>query len=500
MTPDTASAARREASCVWREAARVMRMLRRARPLLPLIVCYLLLAPGCTRRAPVPQAWVWPGADSRNTLCFGQRGTRPGRLEFRRVWDAEYFGDEPQFCGPVGDARGPLLALADLDRDGRLEILPAGPHHDLELVLWSTGIEMPAGREPAGLHRRGRIVLGAEDGAHVLPLPGPVAANDEPAWLVALDGRPRFVGFFDPPDPARAVRHYALAVSDTAGRAVWSAPLGPMPMLWAVTDLDADGSDDLLVGTYGEEHGLRLDGTTDSESTYCIAFGADGRRLWQTAFGGSRFLGCRAAVADLDADGRLEVAVAIYTWHDGFGGLCVLDAATGRIRARIAGPDGVAASHVSLGIADLDADGRAEVIATTAGPQSWLCVYRFGADSLTLTARRLLGASAGSTDRYYGVLHAIGDLDGDGRLELVASGARRTPVCRDPVFYPSRVDSSRITVLDRQLEPVADLPLPGRCRSLALADLLPGGNIEILVRTDRLTLYSADRSPRGASR
>lgn len=467
--------------------------------ILKLIILAASVLPGCAQRAPAPQPWLWFGANSRNSLLFEQAGSRPGRLEYRRVWDAERYQPQPLICGPVGDSRASQLAALDLDGDGSPEILPAGPHHDAHVILHSNGVPISHGNEPASYHRHGRPLLGRGAAARTLPLPRPLVASSRPGhpiWLVEVNGAPVFLELDAPRQPSSGSGNYAVTASDSAGRELWSVPLAPLPMLWAVADIDGDTSDDILVGTYGEEHGLRVNGTTDAESAYCIALGADGRLLWQTAFGGSHFLGCRAAVADLDADGRPEVVCAVHTWHNRYGGIYVLDGATGWVRASFTGPESLPSSHVSVGVADIDADGRSEIVATTAGPNSWLVVYRFLHETLAVAARRRLGTVADSNGVYYGLLHAIADLDGDRRYELVACGARCRPVCCDPVYYPTRTDSSCVTVFDAALEPRATLALPERCRSLLVGDLVRGGNLEILVRTDRLTLFSTDRKGR----
>jgi hypothetical protein len=63
-------------------------------------------------------------------------------------------------------------------------------------------------------------------------------------------------------------------------------------------------------------------------------------------------------------------------------------------------------------------------------------------------------------------------------------------ICRDPMFYPSTYDSSGLLVLGSDLQKRQEIPLPVRCMDVTLGDVIPGGNIELLVITDRLRLYS----------
>jgi hypothetical protein len=138
---------------------------------------------------------------------------------------------------------------------------------------------------------------------------------------VVLEPRPSF--------PSRMLECRDCAT----GRLEWRYEFGARPDLMAVADLDSDGSEELLFATYGEENGAIANGTQDHDSSYCVALRDDGTRLWQRAFGAHPFSGCLAGVADLNRDGKPEVFVAGYTWQNDFGGLAVLDGATGRVIA-----------------------------------------------------------------------------------------------------------------------------------------------------------------------
>jgi len=215
-------------------------------------------------------------------------------------------------------------------------------------------------------------------------------------------------------------------------------------------------------------------------------------RLWQRGFGAHPFSGCLAGVADLNRDGKPEVFVAGYTWQTDFGGLAVLAGATGRVIATSPGPDSVPVSHVSVGCADVDGDGRLELAAAVSGRKAEVLLYRLGEKGLALVARRTLSQTTDPAVACECRLHGICDLDGDGKCELVVSRCHKRLMCPDLMLYPSMYDSCGPSVLGASLENRQDIPLPARCQSVTLGDVMPGGNIEMLVVTDRLTLYSTE--------
>jgi hypothetical protein len=194
-------------------------------------------------------------------------------------------------------------------------------------------------------------------------------------------------------------------------------------------------------------------------------------------------------VADLNSDGRPEVAVAYYTWQNRYGGLAVLDGATGRELARA---EGTGESHVSLGCADLDRDQGQELVVATAGAASSVAVYRLESGQLVRLAFRELGRAQDTAAVRIARLHALCDLDGDQKCELVVSEYRVTRLCADPVFYPSKCDSCRLLVLDPELATRQEVEMNEKCQQVTVGDVIPGRGLELLVVTDRLTLYATD--------
>jgi hypothetical protein len=458
-------------------------------------------------------------------MQYAQHGTRSlGEFRLEPSWDAEHLAVPDCENVPLVGAAEMGVMAADLDRNGQLELVLSAPGLAPSVVLTGQGVPWQARRQRTGYGTR--VVLGDSGDAPTQPVGLP--AGWEPA-----SGPSRWAWLFD-------INHRMLAVRPCAGSSEgtpaecglegaepgrpgsgWTYPAGARLFPWAVADVNRDGRSELVCGTYGEERGLSANGISDSDSGYCIVLSDSGRLVWQRAFGAWRFTGCRPCVADLDADQRPEVVVACYTWQDNGGGLFVLDGATGAVLASTKGQEaertrgqtsesrepsggtGDAASERgrsfgSVGCADLDGDGQVEIAAAWSGPASGVAVYRFrrgGGEPgrLELVRAAATGQSSQAGDICRSRLDALCDLDGDGATELVLTRTRQTLICPDPLFYPSRFDSCELLVLSPELAVRQRITLPGRAQAVIAADVVAGGNIELVVRSDRLTLYSADR-------
>lgn len=465
---------------------------------LPVTLLVALALCGCGHRPSRVEPWVWPGANRFNTFFFVQAGTRPQpALHFAEAWNAEWF-ELPQMA-PI-----PVLAhvshrplIVDLDRDGRPEIITSPISSPPGVILNAEGVPS-AGHDRAGVEwsliesDSARIVLGDSVGWMLLPESSRTRPQPSSNALALLLNRQlvtlQVVLDSNVPYPDRTIE----CRNGETGVLRWRYAFGARPDLMAVADLDGDGDDELLVTTYGEENGGSANGTRDYDSCYCVALSGDGTRLWQRGFGAHSYIGCQAGVADLDRDGKQEVFVTVYSWQNDFGGLAVLDGATGEVIADSPGPDAVPVSHVSAGCADVNADGRQELAVAVSGRRAEALLYRLEKGRLTLAARRMLSEVGDSSQVSECRLHAICDLDGDGKCEFVVSRGHKRMIWRDPMFYPAAYDSCALQVLGPGLETRQEIPLAVQCQDVTLGDLIPGGNIELLVITDRLRLYSTD--------
>jgi hypothetical protein len=348
----------------------------------------------------------------------------------RNRGDGTFLPPEPYF-----DEGANSLAIADLDRDGRADLVVAsGPGFGVHL-LWNEG---------GGTFAQPPLV------------PAPIAPNDLALADVDGDGRQDVVAV-----DAQAGK---LAVFLGRGAGAFGPPqLTDLAGGIAVqaTDLDGDGRPDLVVGsaTLGIEV-LRNVGSGTFTSI-------------QTILG----VGSAFALGDLDGDGRLD--------------LVVLGTAPKSIAFRPGLADGTFGAEVVIGqdfagsfaVADLDGDGKMDVVYSASIEVRTLRNLGGGLFGPPVTLATGL-ASAGSI--------AVGDLDGDGRPDLAVSDLSNEFIGvvlnnRDGTFGRMQ------TVPLFQPQSLKIAAIPGRTRGVVVARDSPSETVTIVEVASGGTVQPARR-------
>ncbi len=272
----------------------------------------------------------------------------------------------------------------------------------------------------------------------------------------------------------------------------WRQAIAPAIVQLIPRDLEGDGRQVILLGTYAPNNGRALSDGTDDGHSYLYAFSTDGELLWRVEGGGvfseTRFAPPMTRTPD---DG-------VYAWayspghvpEEGdreFGRLLRLDA-RGRETARWESPRAVR----DVTATDLDEDGKIDVLATEFSGR----LLRFDAELRLVKAVPIL---PDAYDGVHGFIVGVTNLTRGGGPEIVLAAWQSQTLKK--VLGNDRRElgvvfehDAKLVVLNRALRPLAGHLLARRQNhwgsdAVRLCDVDADGLAEIIFLTDALRVF-----------
>jgi hypothetical protein len=275
------------------------------------------------------------------------------------------------------------VALGDVDGDGDLDVL-VGNNYETNRLYLNTGTANPfsgvtGSNISSDTHNNLSIALGDVDGDGDLDL---VEGNIDQINCLYLN------------------RHAASPFSGVAGADISSDTHNTYSI--ALGDVDGDGDLDLVAGNSNQTNRLYLNnGTADPFSGVSGAnISSDAHSTWSIALG------------DVNGDGDLDLVAG----NSNQTNRLYLNNGTADPFSGVTGADISSDAHVttSIALADVDGDGDLDLVAGNATQINRLYLNNGTADPFSG-----VGGSDISSDAHWTYSIALGDVDGDGDLDLV---------------------------------------------------------------------------------
>gem|GEM_PF-1573167 len=364
----------------------------------------------------------------------------------------------------TGQAYGSPVA-ADLDRDGDMEIAVATKEGTVT-VLHHDGTVVDGWPQWTGKEIWGSPALGDLDGDGDLEVV--VGSLDRKIWVWNWDGS-LFNSTNNPGMPAGAP-----GWPRKTGGELRTAP--------TLADLDADGRPEILASGWSKDvYCWRFDGTGYIDTTGL--FGVTNLRVWGSP-----------AVADLDGDDSLEVVVGTIS-TGGLGKVFVWNHRGGHFLGSNPFANAAGSIWTSPTIGNIDADPELEILIGSDGGT----LYAWNHDGTGVLEPSGVFVSLYGPYQRIRSSPALGDLDGDGWLEIVV-GSSESRTLSDTVYAWNHDGTGAMPggswVLGTVNELVEDTPTTS---SPTLADLDGDGHLEVLIgaHDGRVYAWRSDGDPVG---
>ncbi len=293
------------------------------------------------------------------------------------------------FVYPVGG--GPsMLAVADVNKDGKLDIITPNPFsNDVSVLLGQGGGKFHAG-----------TTLTLPNSGGTLPRPNAVAAGD-------LNGDGNI-------DLALAESNLSkVGVAFGKGDGTFQAPLqlavSMQPRFVAIGDFNGDQKPDLAVANYGD---TSFSSPNPGNVSIILATGGGNFQPAANMSAGDHPL--FIASADLNGDGKLDLVAVNEGVFDGDPGGASIFLGKGDGTFQPAQNVAAGVNPTSVAIGDINGDGRLDLAITTEGPNfGFFIAVLLGNGDGTFQAAKLIKTDFGPASV------VIRDYSGDGKADLI---------------------------------------------------------------------------------
>lgn len=241
---------------------------------------------------------------------------------------------------------------------------------------------------------------------------------------------------------------------------------GNNPVAVAAADIDGDGNADVL----------SLNGTSNSFSV--LVNGATGSNINSNSFSAKTDIGTLAnpsafAVADLNGDGKLDVAVvhqltstlSVFINNSSFTG-----PSTHTIAFLPRLDFGIGGNSLALAIGDLDKDGQPDIVTANFSGNT-ISVLRNTSVSGTFALATKIDFATGASPNAV----AIGDVDNDGKADIIVGNYAANNLS----FFKNAATAGSFTLTSLTTMPV--ISLAGAPTAVFLADIDQDGNADLVV-------------------
>jgi hypothetical protein len=245
-----------------------------------------------------------------------------------------------------------------------------------------------------------------------------------------------------------------LAVDLERGVTLWEHRLGAYVNWPVVFDINEDGLEEIIIGTYSPTNVVSGGGTTDYGCSYVLCFDAFGNELWRYRFPGW-YISVSPAISDVVGGSEVEVVAVLGSGADRSRevGQIVVLSGTGDVLSRSSCHGGTR----GLVVGDFVGDGKCEIV--TGGTGGKLLMLD---GNLDVVASLQDTAHVGYENRFLTPV-AANDIDGDGTTEVIALSAGWSVLEWQPLQRPSDVDCdplAYLVVAGERLEEECRLLLP----------------------------------------